>query len=126
MYVRYPAHIVCLIPCKHCVSVTMLTMYVRYHTNATIVIRLFSQKVHLDQHMKIHTGERLYQCSNCKKTFSLKDTLDRHVKTHTGEKPYQCSKCEKAFSQKSILDKNMKTDTGEKPYQLATTYKKKK
>ena len=66
--------------------------------------------------MKIHTGEKTHQCSECKKAFTHRSYLTKHMRAHTGEKPYQCRHCNKDFALKSTLRNHMKIHTGEKPY----------
>ena len=53
--------------------------------------------------MKIHTGEKPYQYSDCEKVFSKNNDLNSHKMTHTGQKSYQCSNCEKSISKNSDL-----------------------
>ena len=36
--------------------------------------------------IRIHNGEKPYQCSQCGNFFSIKIDLKRHMGTHTGEK----------------------------------------
>ena len=68
-------------------------------------------------HLKRHTEEKPYQCTQCDETFSQKQTFTEHIRPHTGERPYHCHQCDKGFTQKSDLKENMRMNTGEKPYQ---------
>merc|ERR1719219_1756387 len=49
-------------------------------------------------------GKKLFRCNwpNCEKAYSAKNFLIEHIRTHTGDRPYACSNCDKTFSR--ILD----------------------
>ena len=66
--------------------------------------------------MKIHTGEKSFQCNFCTKKCVRKLDLERHIMTHTGEKPFKCEHCFMEFTTNSNLVKHVRTHTGEKPY----------
>ncbi|NXX02733.1 ZN629 protein, partial [Larus smithsonianus] len=53
----------------------------------------FSQRSHLVQHRRTHTGAKPYKCAECGTCFSHNSTLIRHRRIHTGEKPYKCAEC---------------------------------
>uniref|UniRef100_A0A1A9X1M7 C2H2-type domain-containing protein n=1 Tax=Glossina brevipalpis TaxID=37001 RepID=A0A1A9X1M7_9MUSC len=66
---------------------------------------------------KTPVHERPYACpvENCDRRFSRSDELTRHIRIHTGQKPFQCRICMRSFSRSDHLTTHIRTHTGEKP-----------
>lgn len=60
--------------------------------------RRFSRSDELNRHVRIHTGQKPFQCGVCARSFSRSDHLTTHTRTHTGEKPFSCDVCGKRFA----------------------------
>ncbi|XP_044268943.1 zinc finger protein OZF-like isoform X27 [Tribolium madens] len=77
----------------------------------------------LNNHKKIHAGEKNFVCNECGKAFITKQILTTHIRVHTKEKPFKCTECDKAFSQKSSLTIHVRYHTGERPYKCDVCHK---
>ncbi|RVE63359.1 hypothetical protein OJAV_G00135410 [Oryzias javanicus] len=60
--------------------------------------RRFSRSDELTRHVRVHTGQKPFQCRICMRSFSRSDHLTTHIRTHTGEKPFPCSECGRKFA----------------------------
>ena len=67
----------------------------------------------------LHTGEKRdkpHKCSQCE--VASYSQLQSHMRIHTGETPFPCTQRDKAFSRKGNLQSHMRVHTGEKTVSL--------
>lgn len=96
-----------------------------YH-QATPLLKPAKQRKYTPRPGKTPPHERPYACpaENCDRRFSRSDELTRHIRIHTGQKPFQCRICMRNFSRSDHLTTHIRTHTGEKPFACETCGRK--
>lgn len=61
--------------------------------------RKFRQSGNLKNHIAArHGSTAIFTCDYCNVSFPIKERLRLHMRLHSGERPYQCTMCPKAFA----------------------------
>ncbi|XP_008417032.1 zinc finger protein OZF-like isoform X2 [Poecilia reticulata] len=115
--------------CDKVLARSYLSEHMRIHTGeklflCTVCGKSFRQQNHLTVHMRTHTGEKPFPCVICGKNFTLQMVLTKHIRTHTGEKPFSCLTCGKSFRHSGTLSQHTRIHTGEKPFPCSTCGKR--
>ncbi|XP_064549500.1 zinc finger protein 416 [Drosophila montana] len=98
-----------------------LTMHLKLHSlhkphECEICHKRFRQTPQLARHMNSHTGLRPYKCDYCDASFADPSTRIKHQRIHTNERPYKCKYCQKSFAYSNVLSVHLKIHTGERPF----------
>lgn len=88
----------------------------------------FLTKKELEDHRPVHlklgpSGQKLYECAECKKCFNNSSNLRKHAVIHTGLKPFTCNLCNQSFRQATHLQRHRLVHTGEKPFKCSICLK---
>ncbi|GJQ84817.1 hypothetical protein Trydic_g19581 [Trypoxylus dichotomus] len=79
--------------------------------------KIFRNKRSVQVHLRLsHPKKKRHLCDYCGRAFSCKKVMDNHVRIHTGEKPFTCEVCNKSFRQMTTLTLHMHTHSGETPH----------
>ncbi|XP_005096526.1 transcription factor E4F1 isoform X2 [Aplysia californica] len=70
----------------------------------------FRGSTYLRQHMRMHTGDRPYQCphSDCHQSFISRDILKKHMFVHTEQRDFKCGECGKMFKRLAHVQQHLR------------------
>ncbi|XP_042884409.1 zinc finger protein 135-like [Penaeus japonicus] len=68
---------------------------------------------------KIHLEEKPFECLDCRKRFRQSGHMKTHQMIHSGDKPFECSECGKMFNQSGSLRTHQRIHSGEKPFECS-------
>jgi len=108
--------------CEKIVHYRSLTRHMRIHTGerpfeCDICNMRFVEKNKLKIHKRTsHAGERFFSCDICSQKFFQLGHLTYHMHTHTGERSFMCYVCSKQFVKSSDLKRHVRRHTGKRPY----------
>uniref|UniRef100_A0A915D125 Uncharacterized protein n=1 Tax=Ditylenchus dipsaci TaxID=166011 RepID=A0A915D125_9BILA len=61
----------------------------------------------MDNSFNNSVNERKFKCASCPKAFKFKHHLKEHIRIHSGEKPFECRHCLKRFSHSGSYSSHM-------------------
>lgn len=68
-----------------------------------IVYIIYWRRYSFFEYFQTHGESMPFKCQFCRRLFKHKRSRDRHVKLHTGDKKYKCTQCDHAFSRRWVV-----------------------